>query len=92
MGTIGIRDLSRNTSKVIDEVSSTGRPVIVTKNGRPVAAVIGVDVERMEDFVLANAPEYVSAIVEAEADHAADRVRDASEVFDELEQSQSNTG
>ena len=53
MGTIGIRDLSRNASQVIDRVSSTGNPMIVTKHGRPVAALIAVDPDALEDFVLA---------------------------------------
>ena len=61
MGTIGIRDLSRNASRVIDQVSSTGSPMIVTKRGRPVAAVVAVDPDALEDFVLATAPEYVAA-------------------------------
>jgi prevent-host-death family protein len=84
MGTIGIRDLSRNASQVIDQVSSTGSPMIVTKHGRPVAAVIAVDPDALEDFVLATAPEYASAMRAADADMAAGRARSSVTVFDEL--------
>lgn len=84
MGMIGIRDLSRNASRVIDRVAGTGDPMIVTKHGRPVAAVIAVDPDALEDFLLATAPEYAAAIRAAESDLRAGRARPASEVFDEL--------
>ena len=84
MGTIGIRDLSRNASQVIDQVSSTGSPMIVTKHGRPVAAVVAVDPDALEDFVLATAPAYVAARRAADADLAAGRTRPAASVFDQI--------
>jgi prevent-host-death family protein len=84
VGTIGIRDLSRNASRVIDQVSATGSPMIVTKHGRPVAAVVAVDPEALEDFVLATAPEYVAARRTADADLAAGRTRPAADVFDQI--------
>ncbi|MBM3696615.1 MAG: type II toxin-antitoxin system Phd/YefM family antitoxin [Actinobacteria bacterium] len=84
MGTIGIRDLSRNASRVIDQVSSTGSPMIVTKHGRPVAAVVAVDPDALEDFVLATAPEYAAARRAADADLAAGRTRPAAAVFDQI--------
>ena len=84
MGTIGIRDLSRNASRVIDQVSSTGNPMIVTKHGRPVAAVVAVDPDALEDYVLATAPEYVAARRAADADLAAGRTRPAATVFEQV--------
>jgi prevent-host-death family protein len=84
MGTIGIRGLSRNASQVIDQVSSTGNPMIVTKHGRPVAAVVAIDPDALEDFVLATAPEYVAARRAADADLAADRARPAAAVFEQV--------
>ena len=84
MGTIGIRDLSRNASHVIDQVSSTGSPMIVTKHGRPVAAVVAIDADALEDFVLATAPEYVADQRAADRDLAADRARPAAEVIDRI--------
>ena len=84
MGTIGIRDLSRNASQVIDQVSSTGSPMIVTKHGRPVAAVIAVDPDALEDFVLTTAPEYVAARRAADLDLAAGRARPAAAVLEQI--------
>ena len=84
MGTIGIRDLSRNASQVIDQVSSTGSPMIVTKHGRPVAAVIAVDPDALEDFVLTTTPEYTTARQAADADLAAGRARPAAAVLEQI--------
>jgi prevent-host-death family protein len=84
MGTIGIRDLSRNASQVIDQVSSTGSPMIVTKHGRPVAAVVAVDPDALEDFILATAPEYAAARRAADTDLAAGRTQPAAAVFDQI--------
>ena len=84
MGTIGIRDLSRNASQVIDQVSSTGSPMIVTKHGRPVAAIVAIDPDALEDFVLATAPEDVAARQAADADLAVGRTRAAAAVFEQI--------
>ena len=53
MSVVSIRDLGRNPSAVVNEVASTGRPALVTKNGRPVAALVRIDQVGMEDWVLA---------------------------------------
>lgn len=58
MGTVSMRDLSRNASGVVDEVARTGRPALVTKHGAPVAALVPVDQSELEDLVLAKAPAY----------------------------------
>lgn len=84
MATIGIRDLSRNASQVIDQVSSTGSPMIITKHGRPIAAVIAVDPDALDDFVLATAPEYAADRRAADRDLAADRARPAAAVIDRI--------
>lgn len=84
MGTIGIRDLSRNASQVVDQVSSTGNPMIVTKHGRPVVAVVAIDPDALEDFVLATAPEYAADRRTADRDLAAGRARPAADVIDRI--------
>jgi prevent-host-death family protein len=85
MSTISIRDLGRNPSRVIDEVVRTGRPAIVTRHGRPVTAMVALDPDALEDFVLAHAPEFVRSRKAADADLRAGRVRRADEVFTELD-------
>jgi prevent-host-death family protein len=85
MSTISIRDLGRNPSRVIDEVVRTGRPAIVTRHGRPVTAMVALDPDALEDFVLAHAPEFVRSRKAADADLRAGRARRADEVFAELD-------
>ncbi|MHB8577216.1 MAG: type II toxin-antitoxin system Phd/YefM family antitoxin, partial [Dehalococcoidia bacterium] len=59
MGRVSVRDLAKNASSVLDEVERTRRPAIITRRGRPVAVLSSVDAADLEDFILANAPEYV---------------------------------
>jgi prevent-host-death family protein len=86
MPTISIRDLGRRPSQVIDEVVRTGRPAIVTRHGRPVTALVALDPDELEDYVLAHAPEFVRATRAADADLRSGRARRAAEVLAELEQ------
>jgi prevent-host-death family protein len=85
MGTVSIRELSRNTSSVVDDVARTGRPALVTKHGAPVAAVVPIDEGALEDAVLARAAEYLADMTAADEDLAAGRTRPAGDVFDELD-------
>jgi prevent-host-death family protein len=55
MGVVGVRELGRSASKVVGDVRRTGRPVIVTVNGKPVAVVVPLNQEALEDYVLAYA-------------------------------------
>ena len=85
MATISIRDLGRRPSQVIDEVVRTGRPAIITRHGRPVTAMVAIDADDLEDFVLAHAPEYARSRRDADADLRTGRSRPAAELFAELD-------
>ncbi|MGI8983213.1 MAG: type II toxin-antitoxin system Phd/YefM family antitoxin [Acidimicrobiales bacterium] len=71
MSTVSVRDLAHGASRVIEEVRNSGRPAVITKRGRAVAAIVPIDEEALEDWVLANAPEFVANMAEAEAEIAA---------------------
>jgi prevent-host-death family protein len=77
MSTVNMRELSRNTKSVIEDVVRSGRPAIVTVNGRPqvaVAPLVGA-VEAVEEHVLRNAPSHIEAAVrDSEADLIGGRV------------------
>lgn len=73
MPIVNVRELSRSTSKVIGSVVRTGRPAVVTKGGRPIALVSALEPDDLEDWVLANAPEFVRGMHQADADLAAGR-------------------
>lgn len=85
MTTISIRDLGRRPSQVVDEVVRTGRPAIITRHGRPVTAMVAVDADELEDFVLAHASAFVRSTRAADADLQAGRARPADEVFADID-------
>jgi prevent-host-death family protein len=57
MSVVSIRDLSRNPSAVVDEVERSGRPALVTRNGIPIAAIVRIDQDKLEDWVQSSAGE-----------------------------------
>jgi prevent-host-death family protein len=70
---VNIRELARETSRVVSEVASSGRPAIITRAGKPVATLLPIDAEDLEVWVLANDPELVKSYAQAERDFAAGR-------------------
>ena len=78
---VNVRELSRNTSKVIDSVAKTKRPTLVTRDGRPVAALYPVESGAWEDWVLENAPEFVASMREAQEDLKAGRAITLDQYF-----------
>jgi prevent-host-death family protein len=68
MHEIGIKELKNNASRVVGEVEA-GERVVVTKRGRPAAVIMSM--EDAEDFVLANAEEFVRMRARSRAEHAA---------------------
>jgi prevent-host-death family protein len=62
VATVNVRELARNTSKVIDDVAKRHRPTLVTRGGRPVAAVVPINADALEDWILANFPEFVDGM------------------------------
>jgi antitoxin (DNA-binding transcriptional repressor) of toxin-antitoxin stability system len=60
---------------VVDQVARSGRPAVVTKRGRPVAALVPLDEDAFLDWVLANAPEFAGVMAEADRAHAQGRWR-----------------
>jgi prevent-host-death family protein len=94
MSVVTIRDLGRNPSMVVDDVATTGRPALVTKNGRPVAALVRIDQVGMEDWVLAaTADPEIGTHLELDLDHlihaAAQRPRPRNLVIDDLTDAES---
>jgi PHD/YefM family antitoxin component YafN of YafNO toxin-antitoxin module len=70
MSTIGVRELARNASAIINVLDETKEPAMITRRGRPVAYMLPVDSEQFEDFVLANAPEFVKGMAAADRELA----------------------
>src|SRR5436189_5380667 len=86
MSVIAMRDLTRKTRQVVEEVRRTGKPAIVTQYGRPTVALISVPGDgELEDLVLAHAPRFLRAMQEADADAAQGRARPLAQVRKELD-------
>ncbi len=42
VSTVGVRELARNVSSVLAEVTGSGQPTVVTKHGAPVAVIVPI--------------------------------------------------
>jgi prevent-host-death family protein len=78
VGVVNVRELAREPSKVIDEVEQ-GTTFLLTRRGVPVATVTPIDQDALESFILANAPEFVASMREADAALAAGETVSLSE-------------
>ena len=85
MGVVGVRELGRSASKVVGDVRRTGRPVIVTVNGQPVAVLVPLRPEALEDYVLAYGEEFVHDQLEAERELHAGKTHALTNVLAELD-------
>ncbi len=79
MATVTLRELARNTASVIQGVQSSGRPALVTRNGRPVAALLPIDETALEDWLLGKAPDVTRVVAQADPDAVAGRRRGSDE-------------
>lgn len=68
MPIVNMRELARSTSKVVGRVSRSKKPTFVTRSGHPVAVLMPIDEVALEDWVLANAPEFVDSMREGDLD------------------------
>jgi prevent-host-death family protein len=84
LATVSVRELARHASAIVRKVTDTGRPAIVTNRGQPVAVVLPLDPEELEDYVLATAPRFVRSMREADRDLAAGHTAEADDFFASL--------
>ena len=70
MPVVGIRELARNASAIIRDVSRTVKPTVVTDRGKPVGVIYPFDEEDLEDYILANSPELAKRLERADRDIA----------------------
>src|SRR3954453_20206452 len=81
---VGIRELSRDTSRVIKRFENTGEPIVVTREGRPIGALVRVDDRQLENLVLATIPGYAEARTTAQEAEEEGRTQSPDEVAEEL--------
>jgi prevent-host-death family protein len=58
----GICKFARHVSRYVERVETTGRPLVLTRHGKPVAALVAVDAGSLEDLILAHAPDFAASL------------------------------
>jgi prevent-host-death family protein len=81
----GIREFARNVSRYVERVETTGRPLVLTRHGKPVAALIAVEAGDLEDFILAHAPDLAASLRDANRELAAGESQALEQTLAELE-------
>lgn len=92
MATITMRDLVRDSKRVFDALESNRMPVVVTRNGRPFAALMPIDQEQAEALLLASNPEIAEMQKSAERVIANGGGTSLDEALQELESGHSEGG
>jgi prevent-host-death family protein len=75
MATITLRELARNTASVIQGIQSSGRPALVTRNGKPVVALVPIDELALEEWLLKESADITRTVAAADPDLDAGRLQ-----------------
>src|SRR5438105_10805836 len=75
MATITLRELARNTASVIQGIQSSGRPALVTRNGKPVVALVPIDEIALEAWLLKEAADITRTVARGDPDLDAARMQ-----------------
>jgi prevent-host-death family protein len=86
MPIVGLRDLSRNTREVIEQLEKDGEPVVVTRHGKPIAMLKGVAEEDAATLSLAAVPANRESRIRAAEEIAAGEGESATALLRELEE------
>jgi prevent-host-death family protein len=84
MTLMGIRDFSRKVSGCIERVEETGKPLVLTRHGRPVAALVPVNSDVFEELVLTT-PGFIADLDAAKRDLADGETSTLDEAMAELD-------
>lgn len=85
MSVVNVRELGRSASAVVAGVVNTGRPAVITRSGQPVAVLVALDAGAittvLEDWALANLPEFVHSRAIADKESASGQTVEAGAFF-----------
>lgn len=84
MLTVGVREFKDKTSEYIKKAKSEGS-VIVTNHGKPVAAVVPLEPDEVEDFLLAHSKKIQAMVKKGIKDVEAGRVYSVDKLLKEAE-------
>jgi prevent-host-death family protein len=88
----GIREFARNVSRYVERVETTGRPLVLTRHGKPVAALIALEAGDLEGFILAHAPDLAASLGDANRELAAGESQPLEQTLAELEAKDTKSG
>lgn len=83
MATIGVKELKAKASEIVERTAS-GESFIITKRGRPVAAVVPIDADDVEDQILSRSKKIARDLAAADRALALGKAKPADEVFARL--------
>ena len=81
---VNVKDLHDRTAEILREVKD-GKPVFVTRYGKPIAVIRDLEEEDLEGLVMLSDPKLRKGLEEARADVAAGRVSDLNDLIAETE-------
>jgi prevent-host-death family protein len=64
---VAMRELRNDTSKLLDRLAK--EDVVVTRNGKPAAALIYLDEDLLEEFILAHHPKFLAEVEAARREY-----------------------
>ncbi len=64
---VAMRELRNDTSRLLDQLAK--EDVVVTRNGKPAAALVYLDEDRLEDFILAHHPTLLAEVKAARREY-----------------------
>jgi prevent-host-death family protein len=79
---VTIRELKINGSKVIDGLN--GEDAIITKRGKPVAALVPLDEDTIEEFIMTHNPKFLAELSRAHKEYQKKGGKDLDTVRKEL--------
>lgn len=81
---VGIRELAKNASRIVEQVEGTRQPVLITRRGKPIAALVVIDQDALEDFILANVSEFIGDMARADDALASGDTRTLEDVMRDI--------
>jgi len=92
VSTIGVRELARHASSIINDIEQNKEPALITRRGRPVVYMLPVDSTEFERFVLTHAPQFIEGMAAADIELAAGETVSLADVRAELEADSPTSG
>jgi prevent-host-death family protein len=85
MPAVSVRTLLRDASAVFESLEQDGEPILITRRGRPVAALVPVDPEQADAIILSAAPAMIESRRQAENARAEGRTTPLAEAMKRLD-------